>query len=334
MKPMYVLFMPFMFSFLCLQSVEPVDYQGISSLMGIHTPVQFPSNISINEYKHQIEKDLYRNNVIRGAIKGGVSIGVAAGILAICYSIYNNYKFVNVTQLHGQMTQYLAVVGAVVDDLKKKFPQVSIDAPEMQEQVKKIKDMLEAQAKQGWGEWAWSFGVFIGQSLALSHVHNIMANEVFHDVTVEWFSIHRTALESIYKELSALDLDIAALKSRSMYITQYQADRYANSLIRLSNALITDLESVIGYINMRVEHLNLMASDVHGDHFLGNYLEQRAAALATKMQELSASYQKQTQDDERIATIVSMFGHIKQLSLEINSSLSGFKRFELQKQAA
>ena len=120
------------------------------------------------------------------------------------------------------------------------------------------------------------------------------------------------------------------LKNGSIYITRYQADRYMNSLIHLHNALIAELEMVIGYIQGKVIQMKTHLTQLQGDATVGQYLHKRSSDLAQKLHDLKETYVLHTKDDERMLTIIETFDQIQQFSLELNSSLSSFKRFEQQ----
>lgn len=314
-----------------LQAFDSVPDLNIP--MGIHTPVVSISKTAIQDHKVQIAQTLQQKELLRKVVSGGVGVGIGLGLLVACYSMYNNYRFVDVQELNDQNIHHLAFIATVVERLKEKIPGIQ-DLPNMEAHVAQARELFEARARKGWGEWFLGLGAFIVQGLALNRMQQLVADELFHELSVDWFTTQKTAIESVYKELSALNLDINGLKSGSVYITRYQADRYANSLIRLSNAFMHELEAIIGYINAQAERLHMAAGNAQGDHLLGTYLEQRASAVAQTMHEFSQHYEHHTTNDERVMTIGAMFDCIRQFSLEVNSSLNSFKRFELQKQAA
>ncbi len=291
------------------------NHQMPVELAGIKTEVQFPSQTQIEQHQAHIAHDLKWNSLLRMSIKGAIY----AGAIGLCYGIFRDYKVVSRTQLDEQTAQNVAWMAAVVAEVQKKMPDLELPQHPI-------------RIKTGWGDSMWSFMSFVCQNLALMHISELVNTKIFHDVSVEWFTKQQTALESIYKELGSMGTDIQTLKKGSIYITQYQADRYANSLIRLHNALLNELEMVIGYIQVQVLQMKTHVTQLQGDAVVGQYLHKRAADLAQKLHDLKETYTLHSKDDERILTIVEMFDQIQQFSVELNSSLSSFKRFETQMQ--
>ncbi len=297
-------------------SADPVDAHRVTiDLIGIRTEVRFPSETQIHQHQVKITEDLKKNSLLRLGAKGAMYVGV----LGLCYTVFRDYKIVSAAQLQEQTAQNAAWVYALITELKKKFPDISIP-----QQTPAI--------TTGWGDSMWNFLSFVCQNLALMQVSELVTTKIFHEVSIEWFSKQQTSLESVYEELSALGTDIQALKNGSIYITRYQADRYMNSLIHLHNALVTELEMVIGYIHSKMAQMKGHLIHLHGDAAVGQYLHKRASDLAQKLHDLKENYVLHKNDDERMLTIIHMFDHMQQFSLELNSSLSSFKRFETQMQ--
>lgn len=299
-------------------SADPVDaYQVPIELIGIRTEVQFPSKIQIHQHQVRITDDLQKSSLLRLGVKGAMY----AGVIGLCYTVFRDYKIkiVSASQLQEQSAQNAAWVYALITELRKKFPDISI--PQHTPAI-----------TTGWGDSMWNFLSFVCQNMALMHISELVTTKIFHEVSIEWFSKQQTALESVYKELSELSVDIQALKSGSIYITRYQADRYVKSVIHLHNALVTELEMVIGYIDTKMDQMKGHLTQLQGDATVGLYLHKRSSDLAQKLHDLKETYKLHTKDDERILIIIEMFDHIQQFSLELNSSLSSFKRFETQMQ--
>ena len=293
-------------------SADTVDaYQVPTDLIGIRTEVRFPSETQIHQHQVKITDDLKKNSLMRLGLKGAMY----AGVFGLFYTVFSEYKIVSGAQLQEQTAQNAAWVYALVTKLKEEFPNIVI--PQHTPAI-----------TIGWGDSVWNFLSFVCQSMALTQISELVSTKIFHEVSIEWFRKQQTVLESVDKELSALGDDIQALKNRSIYITRYQADRYVNSLIQLHNALVPELEMVIGYIDTKMAQMKGHLTQLQGDVTVGQYLHKRASDLARKLHELKETYKLHTKDNERILTIIEMFDHIKQFSLELDSSLSSFNRFE------
>ncbi len=298
-------------------SADPSDiYQVPTDLIGIRTEVRFPSETQIHQHQTKVADDLKKNSLLRLGIKGAMY----TGLLGLCYTVFRDYKIVSAAQLQEQSAQNAAWVYALIIELKKEFPNISI--PQHTPAI-----------TTGWGDSMWNFLSFVCQNLAFMQISELVTTKVFHEVSIEWFSKQQTALESVYKELSALGIDIQAIKQGSIYITHYQADRYMNSLIQLHNAFIVELEKAIGYIDCTVKSLKTNLTQHQGEAMVGSYLHKRASDLARKLHDLKEAYTSHKKDDERVLTIIETLDQIQQFSLELNSSLSSFKRFEEQMQA-
>ncbi len=298
-------------------SADPVDVHQVPiDLIGIRTEVRFPSEIQIHQHQVKITEDLKKNSLLRLGVKGAMY----AGVLGLCYTVFRDYKIVSASQLQEQTAQNAVWIYALITELKKKFPDISI--PQHTPAI-----------TTGWGDSMWNFLSFVCQNLALMQISELVTTKIFHEVSIEWFSKQQTALESVYKELSALGVDIQALKNGSIYITRYQADRHVKSVIHLHNALVTELEMVIGYIHGKMIEMKGHLTHLQGDATVGLYLHKRSSDLAQKLHDLKETYKLHTKDDERVLTIIEMFDHIQQFSLELDSSLSSFNRCEQKMQA-
>lgn len=301
-------------SILLAQDVQP-DYDAFDQLPGgISIEVQFPRQTQIEGYQLSIASDLKQV----GLVQGGVKVGVGVGLLGICYALFNDYKIINVSQIKDMISPSVQY-NAMQAELIKQFPEKSfafLPCPNVEQ-------------TSGWATMIKNFAIFAGQTLALGKLQQAMA-KLFHDNSVEWFCNQRTTLNEIYDEIAELKTDVEQLKNKAKYVGRYRANQYASSLIRLHNSMVVELESVIGYIRYKIDLMKLHGTHLYGDGMLGFYLYTRLYDVSEQLHRLKNDYANCTNNDERITAIIEMFDHIEQLSIELNSSLCGFKRLEKQ----
>lgn len=296
--------------FLCL--AEPLDISSLcTDLEGIKTEVKYPSQAVIAEHQHAIDEQLKQNDTVRSVLKGGVGIG----LLGAAYLVFKDYKLVGPDDHIHQQALARQVV-AISAYLKEKFPDMSVDTA-----------LKISEAGGSWFDTCKQFVAYEILALGAMYIKDFVFNQIFYDTSIEWFSKEQTTIESIYEELDSLHKDMQELKKGSMYITPYQADRYVNGLIRLHNACIDELEKIIGYVNCRGK-LSQKNAALYGDVRLGVYLYARAYNLAQILDGYKNTYHAAMTNDQRVAQILGMFNEIYHFSVDLNSSLTGFKRFE------
>lgn len=303
----------------------------------IAVEVRFPSRTCIDEHKAKIVSGLNQDYYLQN----GIRLTVGIGLLAVCYALYNNYY---IAQVDGQakeqivasatsaMTEKQNLYRLVIEQnalLKKCLPSEPWpDIQPLQTQPEKNVGWIASIASGTLTTAKW-LGALAAQAFTFQFL-NKKGAQIFHDNSVEWFYRQKTSLVEVYDEISAMKefMHVDALKTKSFYITQYQADQYIGSLIRLHNAMILELEPIVGYIHHKSQELELHENHLYGDATLGEYLFKRAYDLAQEIHDIKSAYSHCTDNDERVAAIIKIFDYIELFSLEFKSALGGFKRFE------
>lgn len=291
----------------------------------ISVEVRFPSKTLIEERQVEIAAELKQNYYLQN----GIIVGMGIGALAVCYALYNNYN-IRIFGPHDILPLSAYQKGeqayAFLQENNPAFLVYTIkhtvNNPEQDAGwVPTIATGTVATAK-------W-LAALAGQMFALQFL-NKTGMHIFHDNSIEWFSTKKTALSEVYDELSTMKefMRVDALKNRSSYITQYQADQYVSSLIRLYNAMVVELEPIIGYVQHKSQEMNLHQNHLYGDAVLGTYLFKRAYDIGQEIHQIKSAYADYTDNDQRVTAVIKMFDYIELFSLELNSALGGFKRFE------
>jgi hypothetical protein len=291
----------------------------------ISVEVRFPSKTLIEEHQAKIVAELKQNYYLQN----GIRVGVGLAGLAVCYALYKNY----VIRIYGPQDVLSLSDSQKVDlmytFLPTKFPDFSSSDNQLEQNIGWIPSIASGTTAVVKG-----LGILAVQAFSLQFLNKTGA-QIFHDNSVEWFSSEKTSLLEIYDELAAMKefMHVGALKNKSFYITQYQADQYVSSLIRLYNAIVLELEPIIGYVNYKSHEMNLHQNHLYGDAVLGDYLFKRAYDVAQEMYEIRSAYPSYTDNDQRVTAIIKMFDYIELFSLELNSALGSFKRFEKEMHA-
>lgn len=287
---------------------------------GISVEVRFPSKTLIEEHQAEIAAEFKQNYYLQN----GIRIGIGIGVLAVCYALYNDYA-IRIYGPHDKLTMRDSeILALVVDCLQKNHSDFTLSLNQPEQNVGWVPTI--ATGTVATAKW---LAALAGQMFALQFL-NKTETRIFHDNSIEWFSTKKTALSEVYDELSTMKefMRVDALKNRSSYITQYQADQYVSSLIRLYNAMVVELEPIIGYVQHKSQEMNLHQNHLYGDAVLGTYLFKRAYDIGQEIHQIKSAYADYTDNDQRVAAVIKMFDYIELFSLELNSALGGFKRFE------
>jgi hypothetical protein len=281
----------------------------------ISVEVRFPSKTLVEEHQAKIVAELKQNYYLQN----GIRIGVGLAGLAVCYALYHEYTI----RIYGPQDKFAPVMVEQMYAFLEKDPAFLLHCRSQINNPEQDAGWV-ATIASGTTTVVKGLVVLAAQALSLQFLNKTGA-QIFHDNSVEWFSREKTSLLEIYDELAAMKefMHIGALKNRSFYITQYQADQYVSSLIRLYNAIVLELEPIIGYVNYKSHEMNLHQ----------NHLFKRSYDIAQEMHEIRSAYPNYTDNDQRVTAIIKMFDYIELFSLELNSALGGFKRFEKEMHA-
>lgn len=238
----------------------------------------------------ELQVEISRDLYKRYIVKNVVKGALGAGCIAACYLCHRDYKIVPITAIKNQI----------------------VPVP------------------YGWWDTFWNFGTLVCQGVVINHMQYLMYTKIFNDCSIEWFSQNQTSIDAMYEELAALRLDVEHIKQQLMHITTYQADRYAYSLIHMHNAFVVEVEKLLGYINYKSDVMRIAQTHVYGDAYIGAYLYQRIQDVAQQLHEIRQQYIDCTTNDDRVLEIIKMFEAIQSFSIELTSSVTSFKRIEVQ----
>lgn len=194
--------------------------------------------------------------------------------------------------------------------------------------IDQVKDMT--RVPYGWIDTFWQFGGFVCQGIAASHVQYLLHTRIFHEFSIEWFAQEQTALIAIYKEIETFKVDVERLKQKLTSLNTYQSDHYLYSFVRMHNALVLEVEKMLGYIYYKSDVIRIKNAHLYGDAYIATYLYERIQDVSQVLHESKQQYDTCVTAEERAVEIIKIFECIEAFTIELNSSIASFKRLETQ----
>ncbi len=264
--------------------------------------VMYASQQQVDEYKAQIINDAFYNNILRSSIHGGMMISV----LVACYLVYNQLgvrifdknNFTPEQQDIKKMLEQQVKIVAALNKISKEFGEIL--------EKMTIDKAGNVVASSGWGSFFTNIMTNIVVSLGIGHILNQLQKYVLYEETIDWFRKERTNLDAVYEEFNGMHPSIENVKRGTFPVTREQADKYLNDVIRLHNALTTEVERLVAYITYKIEKHKISITDTQHDALLGGYLFKRINTIAEQIDEFHQRYQHEQEHQECLLCIAQM----------------------------
>lgn len=275
------------------------------------------SSERIKEYQASIAHSHARN----GWFRLGCKVAGICGGLGACYMLYQYDKEMPIEQTKAlneatkALNEASALLGRYAAYFKEQVPDGAIDTIEPL-----AIPMIEKTFKQKLFEWAVNpASVF---ALGICVVRAIFAEQgMLHHVRDE------TALVQVYEELEQMQSAIAVLRA-SGASSVVCLDDYLGVIMTVFNALVNEMEQVLGYMHFKAAHLKLACSNTNGDAHIALFVQQMIDRTGQLLADEQQQYMIADTDAQKVTCIKNMAHLLDQCRKEVERSIYAFARCE------